>query len=47
MVNHKLMARTEDGWNRGKFGPIERFMMAFEPLEVKRKEDIARRRSRP
>lgn len=45
MVNHKLMARTEDGWNRGKFGPIERFMGAFEPMELKRKEDIARRRS--
>ena len=36
MVNHKLMARTEDGWNRGKFGPIERFMQYFEPMEVMR-----------
>jgi hypothetical protein len=45
MVNHKLMARTEDGWNRGKFGPIERFMQYFEPMEVKKQQDIARRKS--
>lgn len=45
MVNHKLMARTEDGWNRGKFGPIERFMQYFEPMEVKKQQEIARRKS--
>eukprot|EP00392_Amoebophrya_sp_AT5.2_P009427 g9455.t1 len=33
IVNHKLMAKTEDGWNRGKFGAIEKFMSAYEPLE--------------
>ena len=33
IVNHKLMARTEDGWNRVKFGPIEKFMSTYEPLE--------------
>lgn len=33
IINHKLMARTEDGWNRGKFGPIEKFMMYYENVE--------------
>lgn len=33
IVNHKLMARTEDGWNRGKFGPIDKFIMYFENIE--------------
>lgn len=30
IINHKLMARTEDGWNRGKFGPVERFLAYYE-----------------
>jgi len=33
VINHKLMARTEDGWNRGKFGPIEKFLMYYENIE--------------
>lgn len=33
IINHKLMARTEDGWNRGKFGPIEKFLMYYENIE--------------
>jgi len=33
IINHKLMARTEDGWNRGKFGPVEKFMMHYENIE--------------
>jgi len=33
IINQKLMARTEDGWNRGKFGPIEKFMMYYENIE--------------
>mmetsp|Transcript_83233 Transcript_83233/g.222488 ORF Transcript_83233/g.222488 Transcript_83233/m.222488 type:complete len:250 (+) Transcript_83233:3-752(+) len=33
IVNQKLMARTDDGWNRGKLGPIERFIAQFEPIE--------------
>lgn len=33
IINHKLMARTEDGWNRGKFGPIEKFIMFYENIE--------------
>jgi hypothetical protein len=33
IVNHKLMARTEDGWNRGKFGPVDKFMMYYENIE--------------
>lgn len=33
IINHKLMARTEDGWNRGKFGPIDKFMMYYENIE--------------
>jgi len=33
IVNNKLMAQTEDGWNRGKFGPIEKFITCFETLE--------------
>jgi len=33
IINHKLMARTEDGWNRSKFGPIEKFLMYYENIE--------------
>lgn len=33
IINHKLMARTEDGWNRGKSGPIEKFLMYYENIE--------------
>jgi len=33
IINHKLMARTEDGWNRGKFGPIEKFLSFYENIE--------------
>lgn len=33
IVNHKLMARTEDGWNRGKLANIEKFMTQYENIE--------------
>lgn len=33
IINHKLMARTEDGWNRGNAGPIEKFLMNYENIE--------------
>jgi hypothetical protein len=33
IVNHKLMAKTEDGWNRGKLAPIEKFMGQYENIE--------------
>jgi len=33
IINHKLMGRTEDGWNRGKFGPVERFLKEYENIE--------------
>jgi len=33
IISHKLMARTEDGWNRGKFGPIEKFVQFYENIE--------------
>lgn len=33
IVNHKLMARTEDGWNRGKLAPIDKFMTQYENIE--------------
>mmetsp|Transcript_128119 Transcript_128119/g.226984 ORF Transcript_128119/g.226984 Transcript_128119/m.226984 type:complete len:337 (-) Transcript_128119:95-1105(-) len=33
IINHKLMARTEDGWNRGKWGPIEKFLSHYENIE--------------
>lgn len=33
IINHKLMARTEDGWNRGKFGPVEKFLGSYENIE--------------
>lgn len=33
IINHKLMARTEDGWNRSKFGPIEKFLAFHENIE--------------
>jgi hypothetical protein len=43
IVNHKLMLRCED-WNRGKFGPIERFMMQY-MMSGSSLDDVARRRS--
>jgi len=33
IINHKLMAKTEDGWDRGKFGPIEKILMYYENIE--------------
>lgn len=33
IVNSKLMVQTEDGWNRGKFGSIEKFMITYETIE--------------
>eukprot|EP00450_Noctiluca_scintillans_P033385 CAMPEP_0194551352 /NCGR_PEP_ID=MMETSP0253-20130528/96180_1 /TAXON_ID=2966 /ORGANISM="Noctiluca scintillans" /LENGTH=467 /DNA_ID=CAMNT_0039398809 /DNA_START=35 /DNA_END=1438 /DNA_ORIENTATION=- len=33
IVNGKLMVQTEDGWNRGKFGAIEKFMGSYESSE--------------
>lgn len=36
IMNHKLMARTEDGWNRGKFGPIDKFLGYYENIERER-----------
>jgi len=33
IINHRLMAATEEGWNRGKFGNIEKFMAHFETIE--------------
>mmetsp|Transcript_31715 Transcript_31715/g.62302 ORF Transcript_31715/g.62302 Transcript_31715/m.62302 type:complete len:269 (+) Transcript_31715:68-874(+) len=33
IINHKLMARTEDGWNHGKSGPIEKFLAYYENIE--------------
>lgn len=33
IVNHKLMAKTDEGWNRGKYGDIEKFLCTFEPIE--------------
>lgn len=36
IMNHKLMAKTEDGWNRGKFGPIEKFLGYYENIERER-----------
>mmetsp|Transcript_74894 Transcript_74894/g.199664 ORF Transcript_74894/g.199664 Transcript_74894/m.199664 type:complete len:249 (+) Transcript_74894:106-852(+) len=36
IINQKLMCRTDDGWNRGKFGPIEKFIAFFEPIERER-----------
>merc|ERR1719203_132708 len=46
IINHKLMARTEDGWNRGKFGPIEKFLMYYENIE-REKADIPLKKWRP
>ncbi|CAE7554767.1 unnamed protein product [Symbiodinium sp. CCMP2456] len=40
IINHKLMARTEDGWNRSKFGPIEKFLMYYENIEREKAELI-------
>lgn len=37
VINHKLMARTEDGWNRGKYAPIEKFLATYEPIEISRR----------
>lgn len=36
VIARKLMAKTEDGWNRGKFGPIDRFLQHYENLERSR-----------
>lgn len=34
IINHKLNARTEDdGWNRGKFGPVEKYLVYREGIE--------------
>jgi hypothetical protein len=33
IINHKLMIRTDDGWNRGNYGPVEKFLYANENLE--------------
>jgi len=33
IINNKLMACTEDGWNRGHFAPVDKFMTYYEPLE--------------
>jgi len=36
IINNKLMACTEDGWNRGHFAPIDKFMTYYEPVERER-----------
>jgi len=36
IINHKLMAKTDEGWNRGKYGDIEKFVITFEPIERER-----------
>ncbi|EER17620.1 hypothetical protein Pmar_PMAR023537 [Perkinsus marinus ATCC 50983] len=33
IVNGKLLVRTEDGWNNGKYGAIEKFLVHYEPIE--------------
>merc|ERR1719482_81191 len=33
LINHKLMIKTDDGWNRGNFGPVEKFLYANENPE--------------
>lgn len=33
IINHKLMARTEEAFNRGKFGPMEKFIVFYENIE--------------
>ncbi|EER01581.1 hypothetical protein Pmar_PMAR000271 [Perkinsus marinus ATCC 50983] len=33
VVNGKLLVRTEDGWNNGKYGAIEKFLVHYEPTE--------------
>ncbi|KAF4662691.1 hypothetical protein FOL47_006092 [Perkinsus chesapeaki] len=33
VVNGKLLARSEDGWNNGKYGAIEKCLVHFEPVE--------------
>lgn len=38
IVNLKLMARTEDGWNRGKWSPVEKFLAVYENIERDRLE---------
>ena len=30
---HLDILQFQDGWNRGKFGPIEKFITCFETLE--------------
>lgn len=32
VIHFKVVARTEDGWNRGKFGPIKKFIEHYEGL---------------
>lgn len=34
IINHKLMVRSDDGWNRGNFGPVEKFIHANEHSEL-------------
>lgn len=36
IINHKLMAKTDEGWNRGKYGDVEKFVVTFEPIERER-----------
>jgi len=36
IVNGKLMAKTDECWNRGKLGDVEKFVIQFEPLERKK-----------
>ena len=36
IINHKLMAQAEHGWNRGKFGTVEKFLVHHEPMQRQR-----------
>merc|ERR1719247_2962299 len=36
LINNKLMAKTEDGWNRGKFAQMDKFLAQYEPVERER-----------
>ncbi|KAF4676071.1 hypothetical protein FOL46_007949 [Perkinsus olseni] len=33
VVNGKLLVRSEDGWNNGKYGAVEKFLVHYEPIE--------------
>merc|ERR1719263_1952731 len=33
IINHKPMVRADEGWNRGNFGPLEKFLHANENVE--------------